>query len=155
MELEPVKPSLEYLCRGYVDLASPVIVGKTPLGERRIIPFGGRYVGEKLSGEILPGGADFQLIRPDGTALLDARYAIRTPDGAVVYVHNYGRRSAPEAVRERMTRGETVDPAEYYFRATPEFETATPQYAWLNDVVALCSGVRTADAVVLDIYVVR
>jgi Protein of unknown function (DUF3237) len=62
MEMQPVKPSLDYLRRLHIDLVPPVPVGMTPLGERRIIPFGGRYMGDKLSGEILPGGADCQLV---------------------------------------------------------------------------------------------
>jgi len=104
MEMQSVKPSLEYLCRAKIGLAPPVTVGMTPLGERRIIPFGGRYVGDKLSGEVLPGGIDCQLVRPDGTVSVDARYAIRIPDGALVYIHNYGRRSGPVEAIKRLAR---------------------------------------------------
>jgi hypothetical protein len=156
MELSPVTPTLERLFRAEVEIAAPLSVGMTPRGERRIIPItGGRFTGEKLSGDVLPGGADWQLVRPDGTALLEARYTLRTKDGALVYVRNRGVRSGPSDVLARLARGEAVDPASYYFRTHPEFETGAPQYAWLNDLLAVCSAVRAANAVTLDFYAVR
>jgi hypothetical protein len=155
MELQPVKPHLEHLCRATIELTAMIVVGKTPLGERRVIPFTGRLVGEKLSGEILPGGTDCMLVRPDGTALVDARYAIRTPDDAIVFVHNYGRRSGSPEVLERVARGEAVDPSNYYYRLSPEFETAAKQYAWLNDIIGICSGARDGNKLLLDFYIVR
>lgn len=156
MEPEPVAPHLDYLCRATVELAAPLLVGATPLGERRVIPIiGGRFAGERLAGEVLPGGADWQLVRPDGAAILDARYTLRTADGALIDVRNRGLRAGPPAVLARLARGEAVDPAAYYFRTTPRFETGAADYAWLNDLVAVCSGVRTARAVVLDFYAVR
>jgi hypothetical protein len=156
MDFEPVTPSLEHLFRAVVEIAAPVSVGMTPLGERRIIPItGGRFEGQKIAGDVLPGGADWQLVRPDGTARLEARYTLRTRDGALVYVRNRGIRSGRPDILARLARGETVDPASYYFRTRPEFETGAPQYAWLNDVLAVCSAVRAANAVTLDFYVVR
>ena len=151
MTFDPVTPRLERLCRATVEIAAPLVVGDTPLGLRRIIPItGGRVEGARLSGEVLPGGADWQLVRADGGAVLEARYTLRTPDGALVYVRNVGLRCGPPEVLARLGRGEPVDPASYYFRTTPRFETAAPAYAWLNDLIAVGSAVRRADAVVLD-----
>lgn len=156
MELEPIKPNLEYLCRANIELATPTVIEKTPLGERRIIPFTGKFVGERLSGDVLPGGVDVQLVRPDGTVLCDARYAIQTPDGAHIYIHNYGRRSgSPEVLKQILVPGNVVDPASYYSRFAPEFETGSQEYSWLNDIVAVCSAARTASAVIIDFYIVR
>jgi hypothetical protein len=156
MAFMPVTPQLERLFRAVVEIASPISVGVTPFGERRIIPItGGRFEGEKLAGEVLPGGADWQLVRADGTALLEARYTLRTRDGALVYVRNRGVRSGPPEVLARLRAGEEVDPASYYFRTTPTFETGAPQYAWLNDLVAVCSAARAASAVTLDFFAVR
>jgi len=156
MDMQPVTPRLEHLCRGTVEVGAPLTVGATPLGERRIVPIiSGRFEGEKLAGEVLPGGADWQFVRPDGATLLEARYTLRTQDGALVYVRNRGLRCGPREVLARLAQGEAVDPASYYFRTTPEFETGAPQYAWLNDLVAVCSAVRMASAVILDFYAVR
>lgn len=156
IDLPPATPTLERLFRAVVEIAAPLSVGMTPRGERRIIPItGGRFEGEKLAGDVLPGGADWQLVRSDGTAVLEARYTLRTQDGALVYVRNRGVRSGPPGVLARLARGEAVDPASYYFRTRPEFETGAPQYAWLNDLLAVCSAVRAANSVTLDFYAVR
>ena len=156
MDLQPITPKLERLFQAVVEIDAPINVGMTPLGERRIIPItGGRFEGERLAGEVLPGGADWQLVRADGSVLLEARYTLRTQDGAFVYVRNRGVRSGPPDVLARLRTGESVEPASYYFRTTPTFETGAPSYAWLNDLVAVCSAARAAHAVTLDFFAVR
>jgi hypothetical protein len=131
-------------------------LGDTPLGRRRIIGItGGSFAGPRLSGKVLPGGADWQLIRADGVAYLDARYTLQTADGALVYVNNKGYRHGPPEVIERLARGEEVDPALYYMRATPWFETSAPAYAWLNRTICVATGARRAAAVELDFYEVK
>lgn len=155
MELKPVTPRLELLAHLSVTLAPPQNVGKVLTGERRIINItGGRVEGSRLRGEILPGGADWQIVAADGTALLEARYTLLTDDGALIYVRNTGVRHGPPEVLAAVARGEEVDPTKYYFRAVPVFEAGDPKYAWLNRVVAICSGVRTRSAVLLDFYTV-
>jgi len=131
-------------------------LGDTPLGRRRIIGItGGKFAGPRLSGRILPGGADWQVIRSDGVAYLDARYTLETSDGALIYVNNKGYRHGPKDVLERLARGETVDPALYYMRATPWFETSAPAYAWLNRTICVATGARRAAAVELDFFEVK
>lgn len=156
MSYTPIVPSLAHLFRAEVLLGSVQEFGETPLGKRRIIPItGGQFEGERLRGEVLPGGADWQLVRPDGVALLDARYTLRTDDGALIYVSNRGVRHGPPEVLAQLARGEDVDPALYYFRATPTFETGAAHYGWLNNIVAVCSGVRRREAVVLGFWEAR
>ncbi len=131
-------------------------LGETPLGRRRIIGIsGGQFSGPRLSGRILPGGADWQLIRSDGVAYLDARYTLETDDGALIYVNNKGYRHGPKEAMERLSRGEDVDPALIYTRTTPWFETSAPGYAWLNRTICVGSGVRRAAAVELEFYEVK
>ncbi len=155
MELKPVTPRLELFAHLTVNVATPLSVGKGLLGERRIIPItGGRVEGAKLRGEIIPGGADWQIVAADGTALLEARYTIRTEDNALIYVRNIGVRHGPPEVLAAIARGEQVEPSKYYFRATPTFETGDKHYDWLNRTLAVCSGVRTREAVLLDFYAV-
>jgi len=151
-----VTPTLEFLARVRADVEQPQVLGQTLFGERRVVPIaGGEIEGPELHGTILPGGADWQVIAPDGTAVLEARYTVRTNDGALVYVRNLGlRHGAPEVI-ERIQRGEAVDPAEYYFRSTPRFESGDARYTWLNRVLAVGSGARLAQEVHLDVYVVR
>ena len=131
-------------------------LGDTPLGRRRIIGItGGSFAGPRLSGRILPGGADWQVIRSDRVAYLDARYTLETSDGALIYVRNKGYRHGPKEVIERMARGEEVDPSLYYMRTTPWFETSAAQYAWLNRIICVGTGARRAAAVELDFFEVK
>ena len=156
MAFDPPKPQLELAFRARVAVGAPRSLGRTPLGERRIVDIvGGEVSGPRLSGRILPGGADWQIIRDDGTAVLEARYTIEAEDRSLVYVRNFGYRHGPPELLMRIARGEDVDPALYYFRAAPAFETAAPELAWLNRTVAVCTGVRTRDRVILDFYMVR
>jgi len=142
--------------RAHVSVADPIELGQTPRGRRRIIHItGGSVEGPALSGSVLPGGADWQILRADGTAVLEARYTIETGDGALIYVTNFGFRHGPPEILARIAAGEEVDPALYYFRAAPLFETSAPRYAWLNSVLAMTSGVRKKSTVILDFYAVR
>lgn len=129
------------------------MVGQSPYGERRIINIkGGAFSGPRLSGRVLSGGADWQIIRRDGITKVGAQYTLETHDGALIYIYNRGLRHGPKAVIERLAAGQDVDPSEYYFRTTPIFETGTPDYAWLNGVVAIAIGERRADKVIITVY---
>ena len=156
MTVQPATPTLEFLARVRADVEAPQLLGQTLVGERRVVPIvGGEIAGPQLRGQILPGGADWQVVCADGTALLEARYTVLTDDGALVYVRNLGLRHGPPEVMERIQQGEAVDPAEYYFRSTPRFEAGDTRYAWLNRILAVGSGARLANEVHLDIYAVK
>ena len=130
----------------------PVVVGAGPIGERRVVPIsGGRVEGPRLSGTILPGGADAQLIRADGVAEIEARYIVRTDDGALVYVVNRGLRHAAPDDMARLLRGEPVPPERVYFRTAPVFETASPSYAWLHRALFVGHGERHPAEVVIRV----
>jgi len=145
--------NLRALFRAEIALAPAQELGATPLGRRRVIPItGGRFGGERLSGRVLPGGADWQVIRADGVADLDARYTLETGDGALIYVRNKGYRHGPDEVMKRLAAGEAVDPTLYYMRTTPWFETGDSRYAWLNRIVCVGTGARLASSVELEIY---
>lgn len=145
--------NLEKLFRAEITLAPPQELGDTPQGRRRIIGItGGRFGGERLSGRVLPGGADWQVIRADGVADLDARYTLETADGALIYVRNKGYRHGPDEVIKRLAAGEAVDPKLYYMRTTPWFETGDSRYAWLNRIVCVGTGARRAASVELEIF---
>jgi hypothetical protein len=121
---------LQALFKADIELAPALELGAGPLGRRRIITItGGRFFGERLSGRVHPGGADWQVIRADGVADLDARYTLG-----------------------RLAAGENVDPAQYYMRTTPLFETGDPRYAWLNRIVCVATGARRPTAVELEVF---
>ena len=116
---------------------------------------GGRVSGPRLTGEVVPGGGDWQTIRADGTADVCARYLIRAVDGTILSVTNSGYRHGPADVLARIAAGEVVDPAFYYFRTTPRFEVAANSaHAWLGRTVLLCAAARRSDVVLLDFFAV-
>ncbi len=117
-----------------------VMVGEAvEIGLRRVIPIlGGEVAGPRIQGRILPGGADFQILRHDGVIELHARYVIECDSGARIYVENSGLRHGPaEAV---------------YFRTTPRFETGDEAHRWLTRYVFTGTGVRRPDRVELAVY---
>lgn len=151
--IEPIQPRLELIGRCRADLGEPLELGQTPWGRRRIIPIvGGEFDGPRVSGTILSGGADWQVVHEDGMAAIDTRYTLRTHDQALISVATRGVRYGPSDVLRRLAEGELVDPAEYYFRVSIQYETGAPGYEWLNRIVAVASAVRLADQVIYDAY---
>ena len=148
-----VVPGLRFLYTSRVEVESPLHLGHSPYGERRIIHItGGDFAGPRLEGRILSGGADWQFVRRDGVVEVDARYTLETRDGALIYVRNWGLRHGPKEVMDRLASGADVDPKEYYFRTTPVFETGAPGYQWLNGMIAVAAGERRAQEVIITVY---
>lgn len=149
-------PELELVARLVVRIAAPLEIGDVGAGRRRLIPIlGGEVFGPRLTGIVEPGGADFQLVRPDSVAELDARYVLRLTDGTAVYVQNRAMRRAAPEVTERLMRGEAVDPALVYFRCSPSFEVADGPWRWLAQHLFVGTGVRRPDAVEMAFYLLR
>ncbi|NIH85872.1 DUF3237 family protein [Amycolatopsis granulosa] len=127
-----------------VDLDPRLDFGSGPFGRRVLFgAAGGSFTGPRIRGEVLPGGGDWALFREDGGMSLDVRLTLRTDDAALVHMTYHGRWIVPPDLRaalaDRGTRHH-VDPARYYFRTTPLFETGAHQHAWLNDIVCVGSG---------------
>jgi len=113
---------------------------------------GGSFEGPSLRGEVLAGGADWQIARPDGVLDLDARYALREQGGGLVRVLSQGYRHGPPEVLAALARGEEVEPARYFFRTVMRFETGAPELAWLNKTIAIGSAERRARKVLIAAY---
>ena len=126
--------------------------GITRAGHRRVIPITGGTVRGAFDAEILPGGSDWQVLRPDGAVDVGARYSARTDAGAFVLIHSTGVRSGAPAVLEALLRGEAVDPAEYYFRTVLTLEASDPALAELQNTLFLAAAVREADRVAYTAY---
>jgi len=100
-------PSLKRVYRLEATLGDPLDLGDVVQGHRRIVPLtGGTFTGPELIGTLLPGvSADWQIVLPDGTALGDIRYTLRTDDGALLYVQSRGvRHGSPEVLRPPRAR---------------------------------------------------
>jgi Protein of unknown function (DUF3237) len=110
-----------------VTVGEPIHVGAVREGQRRIIPItGGRVEGPALAGEVLPGGADWQVVRSDGGTRVWARYDLRTDDGVVLTVTNTGVFVTVDGRREAVT--------------SVAIEAPDGAYGWLNDAVLVGSA---------------
>jgi Protein of unknown function (DUF3237) len=149
-------PSLSRVYRLEATLGDPLDLGDIAQGRRRIVPLtGGTFTGPELNGTLLPGAsADWQIVLPDGTALGDIRYTLRTDDGALLYVQARGVRHGSAEVLARLARGENVDPSQYTFRTSTHIETAAPALDWLNKGVFISVGARQPDRVIYETYLV-
>ena len=148
-----MEPGLHRVADFSVDVATPIVVGETPDGLRRIVPIlGGHVSGPRLAGEILNCGADFQIFRSDGVTLLEARYVIRASDGALIAVNNAGMRHGPPEAMARLARGEFVDPSLIYFRTAFRFETEHENYRWLMRSLFIGVGARHPDHVEIGVF---
>jgi hypothetical protein len=133
-----------------VTVEEPVVVDS----QRRYVPLiGGTFEArEGLRGTVLPGGADWQRVRPDGSLELDAHYALRTDDGRGIEVHSSGVRRAEADVLRRLNQGDHVDPDEYYFRTHIVLRTSAPTLAHLDGLVGISTGARYAALVHIDVH---
>jgi hypothetical protein len=141
-----------------VQVDAPVVLGSGPHGLRRIVPItGGTVTGPRLQGKVIPGGADWQVVRPaDDVLEIEAKYTLESHDGVRIMVTNRGFRRGPKEVIDRLARGEKVDPALYYFRTTAQFEAPTGSaYAWLNQSVFVGVAERQADAAIIRFFEIK
>jgi hypothetical protein len=149
-------PRTELLMRLTADLAPPQEIGVTPLGNRRIYYVTrGTFTGPRLRGEVLPGGGDWVLTDKDGVSRLDVRITLRCDDASLIFVSYRGIVDIAPDVRARIAKGEDVSPDLYYFRISPVFETGSAKLAWLNRMIAIGVGKKTATGVVYDIFTVK
>ena len=128
-------------------------IGHTPFGRRRIyVVSGGSFRGPRLSGELLPGGTDWLMKGTDEVSELDVRATLRTDDGCLIYYHYRGIYHVAPEVKARMDAGGDVDPGEYYFRTSHRFETGDERYRWLNTVLAVGVGRKTATGLAYRVF---
>ena len=146
-------PALVFAFELRAQVGPPTEIGEVPHGRRRIVPIlGGTVKGPQLNATVLPGGADWQLIQPDGFSELDTRYTLETDKGQLIYVQNPGVRSAPPDVMKKLLAGEVVDPALVYFRTQPKFETSAPELQWITRSLFVGMGERYPNEVVIRFY---
>ncbi len=128
----------------YVTLSDKVTLGQTDNGVRHIVPItGGYFVGRDIAGDVMPGGADWQVDRSDGVRSITALYSIQTNDGQVIVVDNRGISVTEEDDRYRMTN--------------PKFHAPRGKYDWLNKRVFVGSitSIQSPRAVIIRVYEVE
>ena len=122
-------------------LAASVPIGPGPFGNRRIREvLGGTVTGERISGTVGTGGADWLLTGPDGYGRLDVRLTIHTHDDAHLYVQYFGVIEYTEAALAANAGTRSSDYDEHYFRTAPRIETGDERYAWVNRTIFVAEG---------------
>tara|TARA_R110001632_G_scaffold44289_1_gene112698 strand:- start:49577 stop:50050 length:474 start_codon:yes stop_codon:yes gene_type:complete len=150
-------PKLKYFATLNVAVGLPQEIGVSLHGERRVIPIlGGTAQGEGWKGNILNGGADYQLILTPRMTHLDAHYVIELEseldNGERIYIHNKAIRVASAEVTKKLKIGKAVDPELIYFRCHPTFETSSSAMQWITERVFVGTGVRRPDSVELQFF---
>lgn len=136
-----------------VDFSGVLNIGSIPGGVRRIAPVtGGHFTGERMNGIVLPGGNDWLVNRSDGVMMIDVRLPLQTDDGALIYLAYSGRFLAAADAMARFAQGEPLDQSEYSLAMTARFECGDERYAWLNNVIAVGTGERTATGLIYSIF---
>ena len=154
-EPPPLRTAFAFEARVKVD--KPVVVGESSHGMRRIVPIlGGPVKGPLLNGQVIAGGADWQVVRVDGAWDIEARYTVQTDDGVLIMVNNRGVRYGRPEVMERLAKGEKVDPALIYCRTVATFEAPRgSKYEWMNHTLFIGSVERQPDAAIVRFYKVE
>lgn len=157
-------PKLEPIMQLTVYVAAPIEAGNIThalgTGKRRIIPITGGQMqgiarGQSMQGEVLAGGADFQLITNATAAQLEARYILRLSDGSHIYLTNNAVRTGSEEDIAALVRGEAVPPERIYFRCAPRFEVERADLAWMTQTLFIGTGARFPDRVEMVFYEVK
>lgn len=150
------EPRLTLVYRLEATIGEPLELGETREGSRRIVPqTGGKFSGPEIAGELVQGvSADWQILLPDGTALADLRYTLRTTGGALLYIRSHGVRHGSADVLARLARGDDVEASEYIFRTLTRIETAAHELDWMNRGVFISVGGRQPGAVIYETYLV-
>lgn len=135
-----------------LDILPYQIVGGPKGAFRRVgvVP-GGVFEGSRISGKVLPGANDWQIVRADGSNTLEVKLVLEADDGATIAMSYKGIRHGPPDVLDRLNRGEDVDPSRYYFRTNPVFETDSA-HDWLNGILAIGVGYRTPEGVIYSLF---
>jgi Protein of unknown function (DUF3237) len=149
-------PGLTHLFTMRAALGARLDGGDGPVGRRVFnAASGGEFAGARLRGAVVPGSADWMLIRKDGSMVIDARAILQTDDGATIHMTYAGRAIFPADLLADVrdpARRHLIDPARYFIRTTPSFETGAEGYGWLNDIVCVATGRLTERGLNYEVF---
>jgi hypothetical protein len=133
----PQTLGLRHLFDMHVDLAPAQAIASPEVTRMVFVAEGGTVSGDRIQGQVLPGGGDWLRVGSDGVGRIDVRATIRTHDGELVLLSNTGVIAIAGPALERFGAGESLEWDELHARSAPLFETGAEQYAWLNSVVSV------------------
>lgn len=146
-------PALQFVMRLSVEVSAPMELGEISEVKKRIVPItGGSFEGPRVKGIVIPGGADWQYTRPDGVAVLEARYTLKTDDGRLITVENRGFRHGVPGLATMIASGRKVPRSQYYFVTAPVFQASDEGLAWLTKAIFVGEAEREANRVIVDVW---
>lgn len=128
-----------------VECTKVLEVGKTNEGFLNVIPIiGGKVSGLNIKGEVIPGGADWNVAIDEKVSHVLAKYCFKTDDGVVISVEN-------EGYIDNSKFGETI------IKTVPKFQVDKgSKYEWLRSGVFVGSlAVRESEDIVVDIKIYK
>jgi hypothetical protein len=153
--------SLQHAFTIHGNVAAPISFGETYLGNSEFLPItGGYFDGPKLRGEVVPGGGDWKVLRPDGDTHIYAKYALKTNDSVYINILNEGvGRTVPLKDKEQEEEEEKENGQVYdgdglpTIRTTPVFEVDVhSKHAWLNDWIFV-ADLKAINSTLVDVIV--
>ncbi len=134
-------PSLKPFCSLELDL-SFVVIGPASAGTRLDVPFAGTATSQHWDGERPVAGVDYVTVRSDGTMSLDIRATIGEGSDVIAY-------QASGVSKRGSAKGESI-PQELL-----TFHTASEDFAYLNDSIAVAIGSANGAKLSLEVYLVE
>ena len=135
-----------------VDFARTRRIGAVAAGYRGIaLVTGGSFSGERLSGTV-ESGADWYVIQPDGTLLIDVRLNLTSEDGVPIYLNYQGSMRGRGDAMARFAKGALLDPDEYDLIVQARLESGDPRYAWLNALTLVGTGTQTPSGPIYELF---
>lgn len=123
--------TMEHLFSFRAQVEKPQVIGATAEGLRVFFPVeDGELTGPRVRGRVLKGGGDWLVIRKDGVQLIDVRATVQTDDGALIYATYTGVADLGEDGYAQYLQG--AGPRRVAIRAAARYQTAHPDYLWLN-----------------------
>lgn len=138
-----------------VDSASSLPIGMTTKGRRTIAPIkGGHFEGAKLSGKVLPGGADWVVLRNDSVMKIDVRLSLETHEGAYIYLSYEGQFVANADALKALASGAELAPDSYNLTVVAKIETGDESLRWLEDAIVVGVGKQSGYNPTYDFFVI-
>jgi hypothetical protein len=135
-----------------VDFGRTRRIGAIASGYRGIAQVtGGSFTGERLSGKV-ESGADWYVIQPDGTLLIDVRLNLTGEDGVPIYLTYQGAMRGRGDAMARFAKGALLDPAEYSIVVNARLESGDARYTWLNALTLIGTGTQTLSGPIYEIF---
>jgi len=138
-----------------VDSASSLPIGMTTKGRRTIAPIkGGHFEGAKLSGKVLPGGADWVVFRNDSVMKIDVRLSLETHEGTYIYLSYEGQFVANADALKALASGAELAPDSYNLTVVAKIETGDESLRWLEDAIVVGVGKQSGYNPTYDFFVI-